>query len=53
MRLITGALKNLEQDEIADQKRFLTRGGLQFGSCPRSMAAEMRDPDGAVDENHD
>ena len=53
MRLIPGALKNFEQDEIADQKRFATGSGLEFGSCRRSMATEMRDPDGAVDENHD
>jgi len=53
MSLIPGALKDLEQDEIANQERFPTGGGFQFGSCWRSMAAQMRDPDGAVDENHD
>src|SRR5579863_9629620 len=53
MRLISGAPKNFEQDEVADQKRFPTGGSCQFGSCRRLMAAQMRDPDRAVDENHD
>ena len=53
MGLVPCALKDLEQDEIANQERFPTGSGFQFGGCWRSMAAQMRDPDGAVDENHD
>src|SRR5579863_8478818 len=32
MGFISGALKNFEQDEVADQKRFPTGGRFQFGS---------------------
>ncbi len=44
--LVLGALENLEQDEIADRCSF------QFGGRPRSMAAQVGDPDQGVDENH-
>jgi len=50
---IPGALENLEQNEIADQERLSTGGSFQFRGCGGSMAAQMRDPDGAIDENHD
>src|SRR5258708_6504000 len=52
MGLVPCALKDLEQDEIADQKRFAAGGGLQFGNGRGSMAAQVRDPDRAIDENH-
>ena len=52
MSFIPGALKNLEQDEIADQERFPTRGGFQFGSGGVRSPRKIGDPDGAIDENH-
>lgn len=52
MGLIPGALENLEQNEVADQERLTTGGGFQLRGCERSMAAQMGDPDGAVDKNH-
>lgn len=33
MRVITGALKNLKQDQVPDQERLPAGGSLQFG-CP-------------------
>ena len=52
MGLVPCALEDFEQDEVADQPRLSCRlppaGGRQ-----RSIAAQMRDPDGAVDKNHD
>ncbi len=53
MGRIPGSLENLEQNEIADQERLPTGGGFQLQGCGRSMAAQMRDPDGTIDENHD
>ena len=50
---VAGALQDLKQDEIADQKRFPAGGGFQFGSRRSSITAQMRDPHGAIDENHD
>ncbi len=52
MRVIPRALKNLKQNKIADQKRLPTGNGFQPGGRGRSMAAQMRDPNGAIDENH-
>ncbi len=53
MGLVPRALKDLEQNEIADQEGFTAGGGFQFGNGRRSMAAQVRNPDGAIDENHD
>lgn len=50
--LVPGALENLKQNEIADKERLATGGGFQFRGRRRSMATQMRDPDGAIDENH-
>src|ERR1700734_1523791 len=51
MGFVPSALENFEQDEVADQKRFLRRR-LQFRGCLGLEAAQMRDPDRRVDENH-
>src|SRR5260370_4014839 len=53
MGVVPSALKNFEQDEIADQEWFPCNGFLQFGGSHRAMAAQVRDPDGAIDKNHD
>jgi hypothetical protein len=37
---------------IADQERLPVGGGFQFRGCARSLTAQMRDPDGTIDENH-
>ena len=52
MSLVPRALKDLEQDEIADQERFSTGGGFQFGDRRRPMTSQVGDPDGAIDQNH-
>ena len=49
---VPSALENLEQDEVTDQKRFLRRRRFQFRGCLGLEAAQMRDPDGRVDENY-
>lgn len=53
MKLVPGALKDLKQNKIADQQGFSLGCGFQFGSCGRSVTAQVRNPHGAVDENHD
>ena len=39
MGVIPGALKNFQQNKIADEKRFPTGGGFQLGGRRGSMAA--------------
>ncbi len=52
MFLIAGALKDLEQNEVANQQRLATCCGLKFGGRRCSMALQMCDPYGAIDEDH-
>ena len=53
MGLVPSAQKDFEQDKIADQEQFTCSRSFQFGCRQRSMAAQVRDPDRVVDENHD
>ena len=53
MGFVPGTLKDLEQDKIADQQRFTAGCGFQFGNRRRSMSAQVRDPDGAINEDHE
>ena len=52
MRFVPGALQDFEQDQITDQQRHPHGQGSQLGSRRRSLAAQMGNPDGAIDENH-
>src|SRR5215471_5804824 len=52
MGLVSGALKDLEQDQVADQKRLSTGDDLEFGCRRGPLTAQMRDPNGAVHEDH-
>jgi len=49
--LVPSALKDFEQDEITDQEWFPRGCGFEFRGRQRSMAAQVRNPDGGVDEN--
>jgi hypothetical protein len=53
MGLVSGALENLKQDEVADQERFSAGGGFESHGCRRLMAPQLGNPDGAIDEYHD
>lgn len=53
MRLVPCPLEDFEQDEVADQKRFPTRGGLQLRRGRRLEPTQMGNPHGAVDEDHE
>lgn len=53
MGVVPCALKDLEQDEITNQERLPCGGFLQFVGRRCTMPAQMRNPDGGVDENHD
>jgi len=53
MGVVPSALKDFEQDKIADQERLPYNGFLQLRGRRRAMAAQIRDPDGAIDKNHD
>lgn len=53
MGVVPGALKDFEQDEITNQERLSCNGFLQFVGRRRAMPAQMRNPDGAIDEYHD
>jgi hypothetical protein len=53
MGLVPSALEDFEQDKVADQERLARRRRRQFGGLYRSIAAQMRDPDRAVDQDHD
>jgi hypothetical protein len=46
-------VKDLEQNEIADQQRFPAGGCLRPYGCRRSLAPQMADPDSTVDKDHD
>jgi len=52
MGVVAGPLKYLEQNEITDQKRFPAGDGFQFDGGRSSMTAQLRNPDGTVDKNH-
>ena len=52
MGLVPSALKNFEQDEIADQDWFASGRRFQFGGRVRARSAKVDYPDGAVDKNH-
>jgi hypothetical protein len=45
MGLIAGTLKDLEQDEIADEEWFPTGCDFQFDGRGRPVTAQVRDPD--------
>ncbi len=53
MDLVSGALENLKQNEVADQERLPARGRHEPGGRRRLMAPQMRNPDRAIDQNHD
>jgi hypothetical protein len=52
MGLVPSALEDFKQDKVADQEWLSRRRGRQFGGRYRSIAAQMRDPDRAVDKDH-
>jgi hypothetical protein len=49
---VPSALQNFEQDEVADQKRFLFCRRFELRSGLGPQAAQMRDPNGRIDEDH-
>lgn len=53
MYVVSRSLEEFEQSEITDQKRLSASRFFQLDSCRCPMAAQMRDPDGAVDKDHE
>jgi hypothetical protein len=53
MGVVPSAPKDFEQDEMTKEERFPCNDFLQFVGRRRAMPAQVRNPDGAIDENHD
>ena len=53
MQLIASALKNFKQDEVANKDRLGSHRSFEFRGRRRQRPPKVRDPDGAINQDHD